>query len=522
VALERALLLTFVTHALAMLSMALLLLPGMPGGTTADQAARIAYVAGHPWLWRLGWLPWQLTALSDLYLAWALLRARFVPRLPAVLAAVATVAAVVPDQMGQAGWITSGITLAQSDAAAYLSYESRIFIWTGSIAAILYTIAACGWSWCLASVPGKQEEEEDEDKRGRGQARPWTPALTVLSLVLWPLFLIVGLAPLFPHIGPGPTAVAAGNAAGFVLLEVWLLLAAEAVMRRSRPDRAPERWGRWVRWRHPRWSWLNALGNSRVARALAALLPRVALASDIRDVVYVSYIVPAQRLSRFVPAGLELQLIDPERSLALFTFLSYRHGGFGPRLFGRWRRRLFPSPIQSNWRVHVREPRTGRAGVYFLTTAIDSTPHALAGRLLVDGLPMHALAAAEVTEGDGVIQLRLDPGGGSGPDVAAIFHIEAASPTDGPWRACFATWSDLLAYVVPQDRAFAVDPACGRVTSLEITLGIPAESCLALNGTVSSAAARAIAGDGAQPFAFWVPRASFLFVGEASPEKPRK
>lgn len=65
--LERALLFSLVIHALAMLSMALLLMDGIPGAEP-DLAARMAYVAGHPWLWRLGWLPWQLTALSGLLL----------------------------------------------------------------------------------------------------------------------------------------------------------------------------------------------------------------------------------------------------------------------------------------------------------------------------------------------------------------------------------------------------------------------------------------------------------------------
>ena len=63
--LEWALLFTLVAHAAAMASMALLLLPAMPGGGTADDATRIARIANHPWLWRLGWLPWQLTALSE-------------------------------------------------------------------------------------------------------------------------------------------------------------------------------------------------------------------------------------------------------------------------------------------------------------------------------------------------------------------------------------------------------------------------------------------------------------------------
>src|SRR3954468_13827953 len=125
--LERALLLTFGAHGVAMLAMALVLLPGMPGGGARDDVARIAYIAAHPWWWRLGWLPWQITALSDLFLAYALLRTRWVPRLPAALTMLVTVAAVIPDQAGQVAWITRGIALAQAgDSARYLAFEARI------------------------------------------------------------------------------------------------------------------------------------------------------------------------------------------------------------------------------------------------------------------------------------------------------------------------------------------------------------------------------------------------------------
>src|SRR5436190_17704465 len=124
--LERALLFTFVIHGVAMASMALLLLPGMPGGGTPDDLARIRYVAAHPWLWRLGWFPWQLTALSDLLIGVGLLRARWIPKVPALLTMIVTIAAVLPDQAGQLCWMTRGLDLAQSgDATAYLAYESR-------------------------------------------------------------------------------------------------------------------------------------------------------------------------------------------------------------------------------------------------------------------------------------------------------------------------------------------------------------------------------------------------------------
>src|SRR5256885_9198758 len=93
--LEASLLFNFQIHAVAMVSMAVLLLPGMPGGGVADDAQRVAYIAHHPWLWRLGWLPWQATALADLLLAGALVRTKWVPRGPAPLTLAVTLAAIL-------------------------------------------------------------------------------------------------------------------------------------------------------------------------------------------------------------------------------------------------------------------------------------------------------------------------------------------------------------------------------------------------------------------------------------------
>src|SRR5262245_40998567 len=88
--LERALLFTMAAHLTAMVTMALFLLPGVPGGADTDAAARAAYIAERPLLWRLGWLPWQLTALSDLLLGLALVFTKWIPKLPALWALALT------------------------------------------------------------------------------------------------------------------------------------------------------------------------------------------------------------------------------------------------------------------------------------------------------------------------------------------------------------------------------------------------------------------------------------------------
>src|SRR5437762_1672485 len=99
--------------------------------------------------------------------------------------------------------------------------------------------------------------------------------------------------------------------------------------------------------------------------------------SDVTDVVYVSHLVDAGKLEPLVPEGLELDRLGPDGARGLLTFLTFRHGHFGPRLLGPLRRWL-PSPVHTNWRIHVRDPRTGQRGIYFVTNAIDSAPHALA------------------------------------------------------------------------------------------------------------------------------------------------
>jgi hypothetical protein len=494
--LERALLFSFAIHGVAMVSMALLLLPGMPSGGTAGDTDRIRYIAGHPSLWRLGWLPWGLTALSDLLIGIGLLRTGWIPRLPAAITMLLTVAAVLPDQAGQICWMTRGLELARSgDAAAYLAYESRIFEWTAVWGGTLYTIGALGWTWCFAA------------------AGTWSRPLTLLSAVLWPLFLYVNAGPLLPPaLRPSPAFVAGGNAAGFILLQLWFALVTEQVLRRSRPGAAH---GRQAPWRHPNrliGIVADPLANSRFVRAFTEILPALAFVSDITDVIYVNYLVDAARLKPLVPEGLELQGVGEDGRLGIFTFLSFRHGHFGPRLLGPLRA-LLPSPIHTNWRIHVRDPRSGKHGIHFVTNAIASTPHALGARLMSEGMPMHVLAAAELRNDGGRFILKLDPGRGSAPDADADLRLSGSPPASRRWSAAFGTWKDMLAHVVPQDRGFSTQPWHNRVTRQEIRLEIPLEACEPLEGRVTSKAAAAIAGE-AEPFCFRVAAVQFRFDAE--------
>ena len=496
--LEWALLFNFVIHGLAMLGMVTLLLPTLPGGSATSDLERIAAIAAHPWRFRLGWLPWQLCALADLLMAVAMVRVRWLPRLPAIFVLVATTAAVIPDQYAQAIWITRGVELAQTDAAAYMTLEREIFPLTAGLGALLYTIAALGWTWCFA----------------RGGT--WSRTLTYLSIPLWATMVVAVVGPLLPaQARPSPAFVSAANGLGFMQLQVWLGLVTEEVLRRARPF---ESHGRLAAWRHPGAGvvarLVDVFANSRLFGALLEPLPEVEMRSDITDVVYVNYLVPADRAQEMVPPGLELQRLGPDGKYALFTFLTFRHGNFGFGFLGPLRKRL-ASPVQSNWRIHVRDPRSKHEGIYFVTNAITRGAPALSARLLTEGMPMHVLRSGTIARSpDGEMSIELDPGGGSGPDASMKLRPAKAPPElVGPWRECWEDYRAFLAYCVPQDRAMSSQPLRKRVSRQEIELGIPVEACEPLEGTVVSKAARAIAGD-ADPLCFRVPSVHFRFSME--------
>ncbi|HTW94467.1 MAG TPA: hypothetical protein VMD30_06730 [Tepidisphaeraceae bacterium] len=503
--LEGAILFTLISHIAAMGSMPLLL-PGMPSGAGPNLAARAAYVAAHAWRWRTGWLAWQITAISNLLLAVALVCTSWIPRLPAFLALAATISAIIPDQTGQMLWTWRGTTLAKEAIAtggflAYGRFEVRTFRWIAGWAGAAYTIAALCWTWCFASAKGI-----------------WTKELTRISIAAWSVFGICTIVFLLDNPEHPAKAVltilAVGNAIAFALLVIWLAMVGEAVLRRSRIDRDH---GRYAPWRHPSRgsiaSVCNVVANSRLSRSLAELLPALPMDSDIRNVVYVNYLVDAERLERFVAEPLKLQRLGPEGRYGLFTFLTFRHGHFGPRLFGPFRR-LWPSPIQTNWRIHVYHPRTGMRGIQFLTIGITNTLHAMAARLLAEEVPMHVLAAASVTrDASGAVHIELDPGRGTAPDAKGIFRPTVTPELPPPWHVCFGNWRGLLEYCVPQDRAMSAQPWRQRVTRQEIILNIPLANCLPMTGTVTSIAATKIAADAA-PLCFFVDRISFRLLNE--------
>jgi hypothetical protein len=216
-AIELSLLFALVVHVIALLTMAGLLLPGVPGSGLKTVDLRAAYISMHPWRWHLGWFPWHLCALSDLAVSLALLRLQWVPKTLSAPTLLLTLIAAAIEQYFETLWDVLGPHLASGGGLAYLSFESRVSLPVSVIAAVLYAVMAMGWSLCLS------------------RSSTWTRALTWLSAVTWTLLLLSSSSQLLPPGYRPPTALTdVGTEVGFVLMAFWFLLTLRAMWRLTR------------------------------------------------------------------------------------------------------------------------------------------------------------------------------------------------------------------------------------------------------------------------------------------------
>lgn len=264
------------------------------------------------------------------------------------------------------------------------------------------------------------------------------------------------------------------------------------------PDRGP--WGRLQN------LLANSVGLARLRRAIFARLPFPVLASDVRDVVYASWVVPLDEMTGEIPPGVAVLARDGR---TILTALTYRHGGFGPALAGPLRR-LLPSPRQSNWRLYLAQ--TGV--VLFVKNIFDSTLYALGTRLFSDVLPSHKAARFDLgCDADGC---RIEIGGpGSAPGLkleAQSTDLRTLPPAFAPF---FSSWNEAVQFLCLQHAAIASIQDVGALAWAEIDLPIDLDTVQPLETTSFTPGAWLTArGASADPFCFRVPAVAFRVLSE--------
>ncbi len=487
-------------HLAALFTMALLLEPGMDASRSA--AERAAYIAGHPWRWRLGWVPWQLSALIDIAMSIALCRwlaARGGRAVGWAYAGLAlTALAVVPDQWGEWRMITDQLAAATAgDLAAYVAIERWTLLLTGTYGSSGYLLMIGAWMLALAGARPGEAATGVMAKLGIAAMVPFiASALVITRAVQTPAL-------------EGMQLLVALNGIAFAVLMLWSLSVAVVMGRIHRGDHpasdAALQRGRW-----PRRGWFAPLLDALFEPGLRDVLrplPFVELRSDIRDVVYLNWMVPCERVERLLPAPLALRRFGDRTPLSI---LSYRHGGFGPALSGPLRKRL-PSPLQSNWRLYLE----GQDAIYFVKTVLSSAVHVIGSRWLADGLPAHLPLRFEHRREGRRIETHIVPGDSNAPDlqVAVVEQDQWTLPPQFAER--FADREAAIAYLVRQNGAVSSQPALGAVIGSAIDIPIDEASVrpAAVDGAVHSAWLAELV-EGCEVLAFVVPEVPFRALGE--------
>lgn len=250
----------------------------------------------------------------------------------------------------------------------------------------------------------------------------------------------------------------------------------------------------------------------RLRRSVLSRLPFVTLTSDVRDVVYASWVVPVYKVRQVVPD--RIHLVERDGTTVL-TLLTYRHGHFGPALLGTLRA-LFPSPLQSNWRLYIDavdgQPRSSL--VLFIRNVFSSMLYALVTRILSDVLPSQAARSFTHVSSASDCETRIvDAEGTLGLHLVA--RTEEAGILPDSFAALFNSWDEAVRFLALQDAAIAQVPDEAALAHSRIDLPIDPRTIQPMLVTHIEAGPwlRSLGADG-PPLCFRVPSVRFRALSD--------
>lgn len=257
----------------------------------------------------------------------------------------------------------------------------------------------------------------------------------------------------------------------------------------------------------------NASTIRRLRRAVFRRLPFPTLASDVGDIVYANWVVPTATVAPFVPPGVALVEAGDR---TILTILTYRHGHFGPAMAGPLRR-LFPSPLQSNWRLYVRsigERPPSKPTVLFLANVFDGALYAVGTRLFSDVMLAHHARRFDHHHSPAGWH-----SGAEGPGSAPSWHLAGGVATDlvlpDDFRPFFADLPAAITGLCLQDAAIVPLADRDALAHAEIDLPIDIRTVTLLRVDACRAGALLTRlGATRPPWCFHVPGVRFRALSE--------
>jgi hypothetical protein len=254
----------------------------------------------------------------------------------------------------------------------------------------------------------------------------------------------------------------------------------------------------WPRKKSSIFAFFAYLSNkTKLRNLLRKLFPRVPqLESDITSVLYLNWKVPVKNIRSLLPEDFQ---VDETDSWTWVSILTFNHGNFGPKFLGPLRK-LCPSPLQSNWRLYLKD---GDDSVYFFKSVLDNSLYVLGSRFFSDGLPCHFPENFVYSVEENHILLNIDGGTGSSPslDIRVEKTFEA-----------YDEWDRWLPYLVNQNSAIAA--LNNRKIKAKIKLDVDLSSAQTVKTLrFESKYLEPLIKEGV-PYHFYIPKVKFLYGGE--------
>ncbi len=194
----------------------------------------------------------------------------------------------------------------------------------------------------------------------------------------------------------------------------------------------------------PIFSWGLLLQLRRMIMRILAFMP---LQSQVRNIVYLSWLVDVEQVRQRYPDPVTLWEKDGK---TIFTILTYQHQHFGFAFLGKLRQ-LMPSPLQSNWRFYLddSQPKT----VIFEQMIVDQALYVMGGRLASDVMPAQYASTFQHQRDEQVIhtEMSVDENYALKSDV----QIKGEKQLPAAWQCLFSTWDEAVQFLVDQDHAWA-------------------------------------------------------------------
>lgn len=271
---------------------------------------------------------------------------------------------------------------------------------------------------------------------------------------------------------------------------------------------------------HPKRSILNKplvwlCNNAKIRnirRAIVSRLPYLRLESEVKDIVYINWLIDYDTAKALCSPSTALININGK---TLLTALTYRHGHFRPSVFNGIKR-LFPSPLQSNWRFYLRsvEDKPVDNAVLFIKNMMNSLLFTVGTRLSSDAMFTHYPLVFTHTKTDNRYTTRIDAGLSNSPDLHSVCRTanELTIPQD--LLDYFGSSSTVLAYLCLQDTAYTEVAELNGLCKADISLPIDTNEVIPLSiETLHCAWLQKMTQD-APAFAFVVPKVHFKILGE--------